>query len=404
MIEILLIGFFTGVGSTALTVSFSLFLATFLLSFFVYFYSKKLSIFLLGLCVGMLRVFMISPIDVTNLNQHINEKISCVGVVSDAPSYTETSGSIVLKLSECEGKPIAGKIIARTFLYPKVSYADKVSVEGILKLPKKILNVDTGREFDYPNYLLKDKITHIISNSKIEIVSSDKNFRGMFFGIKDKLVSSLEVALPEPHAGLASGILLGTKTVSKSVVDSYRLSGVSHIVVLSGYNITIVADTISSIVKSFAPSFALPYSFGSGVVGIIFFVLAVGGGASAIRAGIMSVIALLAIRFGRKYDTARALLFSATLMVLWNPLTLVYDPSFHLSFLATLGVIFGQPIVLKKLSRVTERYGLREILATTIATQIFVLPYILYMSGTISIFGILGHDKRTARDPANGST
>jgi competence protein ComEC len=75
-------------------------------------------------------------------------------------------------------------------------------------------------------------------------------------------------------------------------------------------------------------------------------------------------------------------------MIVWNPETLLYDPSFHLSFLATIAMVYVSPIVLEKLKFVTEKYGLREMLGTTLSAQLFVLPYILYMSGTIQLLAL----------------
>jgi competence protein ComEC len=129
-------------------------------------------------------------------------------------------------------------------------------------------------------------------------------------------------------------------------------------------------------------------SFGFGAVGIILFTMLSGGGASAVRAAIMVLVALFAKRFNRDYKANRVLGFTIVLMLAPNPLLLVFDPSFQLSVLATIGLIFVSPILEPYFKNVTEKFGLREILSTTIATQITVLPFLIYNTGIVSFVSI----------------
>src|SRR5690606_6965228 len=104
-----------------------------------------------------------------------------------------------------------------------------------------------------------------------------------------------------------------------------------HIVVLSGYNVTIVAEAFIKAL-SFVPRL---YGYSAGMIGIVLFAVMAGGGTTIIRASAMAVIALYAKWTGNTYNAFRALIFCGTGMILLNPLTLLYDPSFHLSFMAT---------------------------------------------------------------------
>jgi len=107
-----------------------------------------------------------------------------------------------------------------------------------------------------------------------------------------------------------------------------------------------------------------------------------------VRATIMGLLAMLARATGRTYLAARALMLAGLVMVLFNPLVLAFDISFQLSFLATLGIIFMVPIFERKFQKIPKFLGLREILCTTLAAQIAVLPLILYKMGTFSIVGL----------------
>lgn len=71
-------------------------------------------------------------------------------------------------------------------------------------------------------------------------------------------------------------------------------------------------------------------------------------------------------------------------MTIANPLVLLYDPGFQLSFIATLGLILGAPIVLRWFAFVPSAFW-RDLIAATIAAQIAVLPVLLYQTGLLSL-------------------
>ncbi|MFA7310071.1 MAG: ComEC/Rec2 family competence protein, partial [Candidatus Paceibacterota bacterium] len=136
---------------------------------------------------------------------------------------------------------------------------------------------------------------------------------------------------------------------------------------------------------SFASRFA---QFGGSTVIVVFFVLMSGGAASAIRAGAMAVLAMYARLSGRLFIAVRALAVVAAVMVAWNPYILAFDPSFQLSALATLGLVLLTPHIAVRLGFMSERFGIREIIASTISTQIAVLPLLLYQNGNLSIVSL----------------
>jgi competence protein ComEC len=126
-----------------------------------------------------------------------------------------------------------------------------------------------------------------------------------------------------------------------------------------------------------------------GGIGISLFGVLVGGGATVVRSCFMSGVALSADLIRRDYNVIRALIFAGLIMLIQNPNILLHDPSFQLSFLATLGLILLAKPLEERLTFIPEKFGLRGTIATTFATQIFVSPFILYMMGQISIIGVV---------------
>lgn len=353
-------------------------------------YVKKIAgfctIFFVGLLVGQLRVLAVSYPKVSQIQKFESQKVMVSGVVVREPVSDGEKQKIDMRINAVTfgstTESVDTFIRMQTHAFPEFSYGDRLVATGTLRVPERIDSAD-GRVFDYQMYLFKDGITHTLMSTAVERVGHTNNifFRGLF-GLKRMFMDSIRGVISEPHAGLLGGILLGTDTLSKQVKEQFRIAGLSHIVVLSGYNITVVAESILVVTKFISTRFA----FGASLFGIIFFILMAGSGASAVRAGVMASIALLGKQFHKTYNATRALMLAVWGMVMWNPFILLYDPSFHLSVLATIGVMFVTPIAIKYISFITEKYGLRELSATTLGAQISVLPYILYMSGNFSLY------------------
>jgi competence protein ComEC len=204
------------------------------------------------------------------------------------------------------------------------------------------------------------------------------------YGARHAFEDGVSRALPEPASALAAGILTGGKQgLGKILLEAFTVSGLLPVVVLSGYNVMIVAEAVLRGLRFMPRRIALILA---GLT-IFLFVLASGAGASAVRAGIMAGVGLFARATGRTYAALRALMFVFVCMLVFNPLLLLYDPGFQFSFVATLGLIVGAPLISKRLTWV-ENELIREVLATTISAQIFVLPLLLYETGNFSLVAI----------------
>jgi competence protein ComEC len=286
---------------------------------------------------------------------------------------------------------ISGKGIISTDLYPEFKYGDLIKISGKLEKPtnfsKFVVGATTSSNFDYVSYLGKDYIFYKINFAKAEFVSSGHGnvIKSILFEIKNSFINNVSKTIQEPESSLLSGILLGAKSsMDKATTEIFRRAGLSHIVALSGYNITVVADAIMKILSVFPRQIG----FFGGIVGVIIFVIMSGASSTAVRAGIMALIVILARITRRNYQAGRALIIAGFLMIVVNPKILVFDMSFQLSFLATLAIIYVSPILKMKFNFITERFGLRDVVASTLAAQILVLPLILYKMGLLSLVAL----------------
>ncbi|MCR4274715.1 MAG: ComEC family competence protein [Candidatus Campbellbacteria bacterium] len=308
------------------------------------------------------------------------------GIVVGEPSFTEKSQNVTLKvLHEKE----TARVSIITSPFPPFVYGDVLRVSGNLKKPESFVT-DNGSTFNYPAYLAKDGIFQQMLFPIIDIISRGKGnflYRALF-SVRRRFVDTVATHLPEPNASLLSGISIGAKDGMDDATDEmFRRVGLIHIVVLSGYNITVVSDTVMRLLSFLPRAFML----GGGGVVVLLFTIMTGATATAVRAASMAVLALLARIVEAKYDIVRALFLVAFVMVLHNPRVLLFDPSFQLSFLATFGLITLSPIIEKKLARVTNTFSLRQTLSATLATQVFVVPLLVHMNGQVSFISLVAN-------------
>jgi competence protein ComEC len=198
-------------------------------------------------------------------------------------------------------------------------------------------------------------------------------------------MENIERVINPPKSDLANGLVLGSRGgFDNNTKNEFINTGTIHIIALSGYNVTIVAENV---MKIFGLVFAQTISIILGIFVIILFILLAGASSTAIRAGIMASIALFARMTGRKYDAGRGLVTAGFLMIAYDP-RVVTDISFQLSFIATFGVLFITPKVIGWVKFIPMRFGFRELVATTLGATIAVLPILLYSTGILSIVSI----------------
>lgn len=338
-----------------------------------------ISIFLLAMALGLARMGVEEYRYENNLSGVAGEKIITRGIVSEYPDIRETNARYLIK-EEKTGE----KLIVISDIYPEINYGDKIEFSGTIRPVKNFS--DNGINFDYKKWLAKDGVFNEMFYPKISLISSSQGnplIEKLFF-VRKKFSEKLRDSISEPEASLGLGMLIGEKhALPPSLLDTFKIAGVIHLVVLSGYNIALVSQFFMRIF-SFLPSL---FRASAGGIAIVFFVLMTGGGASAIRAAFMALIALLGIATGRTYDAGRALFIAGFLMLLENPNVLIFDPSFELSFLATLGLIYLTPIISARFGKWKPEWA-RELLAQTLSTQIAVLPILIYMSGSVSLLAV----------------
>lgn len=260
--------------------------------------------------------------------------------------------------------------------YPQYQYGDMVRVTGVLERPGMIDN------FNYGNYLSRYGIYAVMYRARVEkIADGPPSFFRFLYRVKDRFEAQINKLYAEPHAAFMAGLLTGSrKGIPEDLMESFSATGLTHIIAISGYNITIVIAIISSLL------FWLPlrWRFVPSILAIVVFTLFVGASAAVVRAAIMGILGLVALRWERISNVRLTLLWTAFFMLLWNPKYLWYDAGFQLSFLAVIGLVEIGPKLERYFTKVPDVLGIREALQMTLAAQISTAPLIIFLFGRLS--------------------
>jgi len=293
----------------------------------------------------------------------------------------------------------AGRVLVTTNLYPAYDYGDFIEVSGRLAAPPLIDG------FDYESYLARYDIYSVMYYPQIKKVSGElsvsQNIYRLLLLAKQRLKLIMDSSLPEPEAGLATALLLGyRRTVAREDLEMFSRVGLSHMIAISGSHITI----LSALITNFF--IALGLSRRRSLIFVFLFLFLyptiTGLSASAVRSAIMGGLAFLSFYYHRSSSLVNALIFSASLMLLFNPRLLQADIGFQLSFLALLGIIYLYPYGERTsrfwLKRTRLRFrsrqrlqGLLDIINLTLVSQIITLPILLINFQQFSVIAPLAN-------------
>ena len=274
----------------------------------------------------------------------------------------------------------ASFIVAATLpAYPDVSIGDIVTAEGAIR-PRP--------DSPYGRYLERIGAVGTFSARAMTLERPPPDPRLALEELRQGAATALSAVLPEPEAGLASGILIGLRDlVDRDLAAAFTTVGVSHVVAISGWNIAIVAAVVAALFGGMRRRRRSVLT----MVVIVAYVAFAGASASVVRAGAMAGVVLLARESGRAGRAAAALGWAAVLLLLADP-KLIGDAGFQLSALATAGLIAWATPLTDWIDRQTGGRlpcWLAESLGVSLAAQAATLPVVLAAFGRLAILSPL---------------
>lgn len=307
-------------------------------------------------------------------------ELEMVGSVASLPQKSIRTQSFNFSWDNLPDRLLLVQTDPRLDLY----YGDKIKVIGKLSSPSEL-------QPGYQKYLKSNLILGLVSNSNTEVLNRSHGLdklKSVLLGLPPRLSSAINKSISEPYSSLAAGILFGTKSaLPDELLSNLQKTGLTHIIALSGFNITILAVTFAGF---FTYWIGRRLTFFLGVFSVLLFVVATGGSASLVRAAIFSTAILFGQTIGRLADSLNLILLTALGMVLFNPYLIRYDLGFQLSFLAFCGLVFISPVIKSRL-KCQPGQKIKTLLAETLSAEIAVTPLVAFSFGMISLVAPLAN-------------
>ncbi len=345
---------------------------------------RRAAAMLLGLMLGGLRFTAALPqITVDQVAYYRDHgTVAVEGVVIAEPDRRASDARLrvrVDRLAMGDGvtHTVEGRLLVYVPLYPTISYGDRIRAIGPMETPPVF------DDFSYKDYLAREGIYALLRDADVTVLASHQANPVMdrLLRFKELAHQRLQSLLPEPQGSLLAGILLGTdQGIPDDLNAAFETTGTSHIVAISGFNLTMIAGLVTRVARRFLQRRG---GLLVALLAIWIYVVLVGGNASVARAGVMSSLLALGQQEGRRSHGPTSLAAAVLVLSAANPYVL-WDSGFQLSAAATLGMMLYVPPLAGWLTALLARWmdqerakgvvsGLSDVLIVTLAVQITTL-------------------------------
>lgn len=261
------------------------------------------------------------------------------------------------------GKHLAGSLYVSGFGLNGIFQGDEVRVTGKLRL-------GTGQYQGFMSYSQLLLIAH---------------HQSVVAELRRKFAAGMQTALPEPHASFAMGLLIGQRTTLPAEVKQDMLVvGLTHIIAVSGYNLTIMLHAARRILGKHSKRLSTLLS----LILIALFLLVTGASASIVRAAIVSVLSIWATYYGRQFRPLNLIFVAAAITAWANPFYIWSDASWYLSFLAFYGVLVIAPLIASRFHYAWQKTLIAGVALESVCAELMTAPFIVHTFGQLSLIGL----------------
>lgn len=320
----------------------------------------------LGLAIGMTRGADYS-MKISSYESYIGLQVAVVGVVASDPQDTgKNTQTFQINHVAFDEKRLPGELYVSTPDKEVIKRGDVVHLEGKLK----------------PGFATYQGA---ISYAKVVSVSRDAD---LIRDVRERFAESVRFYVVEPMASLGIGFVVGQRTALPPDLDEQlKIVGLTHIVVASGYNLTILVRFARRLLARHSRYLALVMS----LMLMLMFVAFSGLSPSMNRAVAVTGLSLLAWYYGRRFHPLLLIGYVAAGTALWNPVYAWADLGWYLSFFAFAGVLIVAPLITAALFREKQPPALIQLVLETLSAELMTLPLIAIVFGVFPTFGLLAN-------------
>ncbi len=349
--------------------------------------------------LGAARMCAAQPVPGTqHIMQYVTDtETSVIGWVSGDPKRTEDGQQVILAVEATQTKKrmqaAEGLLLVNLAPYPMVHYGQRLQLTGVMQLPR---GSDHPGGFDYRKYLYRKQILVLMQDPKMRVLQEVRGTPALrvLLDFRDRCKGVLLRSLPEPQASIAIGVLLGLQSsIPADVYANFSATGTSHILVVSGWNFTIVATVLAGLTTRIGLGRIATLAIA--LVVLWTYALFVGATGTVLRAAVMASLAVIARASERRSEGWRLLAAACWGLAIYDPHVL-WDLGFELSALATASLFaYGEAVTtfiehIPILNKPWMAWA-SEALTATLAAQVLALPIILFHFGNFSIIAPLAN-------------
>lgn len=301
-------------------------------------------------------------------DQLYDQKLSMIGRANEDANYNKykqisfSAGNLRLE----DGNAIPGKILVSGYGANSVLHGDEVNITGKLRPGYGTYNA----RMSYAQFT-------VVQHNPTLIAEFRRNF-----------IVGMQNALPEPAASFGMGLLVGQRaTLPEDVKQALLMVGLTHIIAVSGYNLTIILRASGQLFAKQSKRLTTLFAVGL----IVVFLLITGSSASIVRAAIVSMLSITAAYYGRSIKPLNLIALAAAITAWANPMYIWADLGWYLSFLAFYGVLVLAPLMAKRLTPRMRNSVIAMIALETICAEIMTMPFVLFNFDQISFVGLLAN-------------
>lgn len=259
-----------------------------------------------------------------------------------------------------------------------------ISEWDLVHFSSKIYQINNFSDYNYKLFLASQNI--FFRAYPISIEKNEKKQQNQLleyiWKIRKNIIASLSTLYPKEESILLWWMLIGAReNIPNNLSNSFNNSWLTHIIAVSGYNITILILFLSFLLSFFPFSVRLLWI----LFFLVFFVILVWYNPPVIRASIMWFLWFLVLSLGRKPSVFMLLLCTTVIMLLFNPFSISHDISFQLSFLAVIWVVYFGDVLKKYFWFIPSFFALKESLILTLSALLFTIPLSLFYFWQMSL-------------------
>ncbi len=266
-----------------------------------------------------------------------------------------------------DGKKIDSNL--NLLIYDKTGLFNDIEIGSVIKFePKQVYKTDLFYYSEIPNTKqFKENIKYTLTTdiTSIKLIDKDVSF---IEKLKLEIKNNLRGGLTNENVELAYSTLFGDKDfLGDEQYKSYRLSGIAHLLAVSGLHVSIIVGILTFLCSVLRINGWAKFI----LIGILLSLYAImcDFSVSVVRAGIMSLIALLSVLIGKEYDPLSAIGFAGIVAFVLNPLS-IFDISFLMSFACAFGIVLFMKPISQALQKIVVNKKVADAMAVTISTLV----------------------------------